>query len=52
MEKRLLRIMGTDFKELIYFSGTDKTESANPLSDNTIIESVRSLALLLNKEIR
>jgi Multimeric flavodoxin WrbA len=52
MGKRLLRNMGAEFKDLIYFSGTDKTESTNPLSDNTVMESTRRLADLLNQENR
>lgn len=48
MGKRLLRNMGAEFKELIYFSGTDKTEPTNPLNDTSIIESIKGLADLLN----
>jgi multimeric flavodoxin WrbA len=52
MGKRLLRNMGAEFVELIYFSGTDKTEPSDPLNDITIIESIKRLADLLNHENR
>jgi multimeric flavodoxin WrbA len=50
MGKRLLRNMGADFKELIYFSGTDKIEPQNPLMDMKTIHSITNLAYLLNQD--
>jgi multimeric flavodoxin WrbA len=51
MGKRLLRNMGAEFKELIYFSGTDKTEPTNPLNNITIMESINKLYLQNNLEM-
>jgi len=49
MGKRLLRTMGAEFKKLIYFSGTDKTESASPLDNNEMKQSIKELSDLFNR---
>ncbi len=52
MGKRLLRNMGAEYKEMIYFSGTDKTEPADPMKDITMIDSIKRVSILLNQENR
>jgi multimeric flavodoxin WrbA len=50
--KRLLRSMGTEFKGLVYFSGTDKLGAGNPLDDAGTMRSIVELAGVLNRENR
>ncbi len=50
MGKRLLRCMGTVFKELVYFSGTDKLEPSSPINDAKTMDEIMKLADILNME--
>ena len=50
--KRLLRIMGTEFKKLIYFSGTDKIELISPLNNKKIQKSIKELSGLFDQTQR
>lgn len=50
MGKRLLRLMGAEYADSIYFSGTDKTEASNPLDDRAVLEAIERLAARMNRE--
>ena len=48
MAKRLLRNMGAEYKDLVYFSGTDKIEPTLP--DEAIMEKLDHLSDILNRK--
>lgn len=48
MGKRLLKVMGAEYKAFIYYSGTDKAKPQNPLEDSATVEKINKLAELLN----
>lgn len=50
MAKRLLHNMGAEYKELVYFSGTDYTGATSPKDDQTTMESIYRLAKTLNEK--
>jgi multimeric flavodoxin WrbA len=50
MGKRMLRIMSAEYKELIYYSGTDKEKPQNPSDDSETVDKIKKLADLLNSK--
>jgi len=50
MAKRLLRLMGAEYKDLVYFSGTDYTGPTLPTDYKAITDSIRRLADKLNSD--
>lgn len=47
MSKRLLKMMGAQYKDLVYFSGTDKIEPTLPCKDT--VEEIHRLSRILNR---
>ena len=52
MGKRLLKIIRAEYKELIYYSGTDKDKPQNPLEDSETVDKIYKLAELLNRNAK